>query len=167
MTKTTRILMLSVAMILTGLWFSSCAETDDGSYVPPITLGEKIAGEWLLSSVNQIDETNSKTMDLTSQLNFGSFGINLSEGGNFTVTGTAPALLPTSGTWRMANNYLNSNGTAAEIILNDKVFLTVTGVPTGGTSHLKYKFTRKSNGIAFVSYEYDLIKANINNEPTE
>lgn len=65
----------------------------------------------------------------------------------------------------MGNDFVNSDGSPAQIVMNENVFLTVTGVPTGGTSHLKFKLTRKSKGAAFVSYEYDLIK--VNNGVTE
>lgn len=157
--------MLLLAMTVTGLCFTACDDTEDGSFVPPITLGEKIAGKWQLSSITQIDETNDKTMDLTGQFDFATLGLNLNEDGTFTVSGNAPAFIPESGTWKMANDFVSSDGSAAQIILNDNVFLTVTAVPTGGTSHLKFKLTRKAKGIAFVSYEYDLIK--VDNEPTE
>lgn len=157
--------MLLLAMMVTGLCFTACDDTDDGSYVPPITLGEKIAGEWQLSTITQIDESDAKTMDLTGQFDFATLGLSLNEDGTFAVSGSAPAFIPQSGTWRMANDFVSSDGTAAQIIMNDNVFLTVTAVPTGGTSHLKFKLTRKAKGIAFVSYEYDLVK--VNNEPTE
>jgi len=165
MRKTAKVLMLLLAMTVTGLCFTACDDIEDGSYVPPITLGEKIAGEWQLSAITQIDETNAKTMDLTGQFDFATFGLSLNGDGTFTVSGHAPAFIPESGTWRMANDFVSTDGTAAQIILNDNVFLTVTGVPTGGTSHLKFKLTRKAKGVAFVSYEYDLIK--VSSEATE
>lgn len=164
MKKTVKLLMLSAVMV-TGLAFTSCEDTEDGSYVPPITLGEKIAGQWQLSSITQIDETNAKTMDLTGQFDFATLGLDLKEDGTYAVSGSAPAFIPTLGTWKMANDFVNSDGSPAQIILNDNMVLTITAVPTGGTSHLKFKLTRKTKGIAFVSYEYDLMK--VNSEPTE
>lgn len=164
MKKNARLLLLS-AMMVAGLSFTACDDTDDGSYVPPITLGEKIAGQWQLSAITQIDETNAKGMDLTSQFDFATLGIDFKEDGTYNVKGTAPAFIPTSGTWKMANDFVNSDGSPARIVLNDKTELTITAVPTGGTSHLKFKLSRKSKGIVFVSYEYDLVK--VNSEPTE
>lgn len=165
MRKTSKFLMLLFAAVATSFCFTACDDTEDGSYVPPITLGEKIAGQWQLSSITQIDESNAKTMDLTEQFDFATLGLSLNGDGTYTVSGSAPAFIPASGTWRMANDFVNSDGTAAQIIMNDNLFLTVTGVPTGGTSHLKFKLTRKAKGIAFVSYEYDLIK--VSNDQTE
>jgi hypothetical protein len=73
----------------------------------------------------------------------------------FTVDGTAPAILPVSGTWKMENAFVNSDGSSATILLNDQVRLTVTSLP-GSKQVLEFKFTRKFNGKAFVSYTYNL-----------
>lgn len=140
---------------------TSCDDTDDGSYVPPITQYEKVAGKWVLNSISQVDELNGKEMALTDQFDFDSFVINFStdEQGNptsFQVEGNAPALLPVSGTWKLENPFVNSDGTAAKILLNDKTGLTVTAVP-GAQKVLEFKFTRTSNGQAFVSYKYNLM----------
>jgi hypothetical protein len=138
----------------------SCASTDDGSYVAPITQYEKMGGNWVLNTVTQTDETTATAMDLTGVFNFSSFGISLNVDSDnrpttFSVSGTAPALLPTSGTWKLASDYVNSDGSAAQIVLNDQVALTVTAVP-GTNATLEYKLTRKSGGAAFVSYTYNL-----------
>lgn len=152
---------LSALLLLMGssvLW--SCNDTDDGDYVKPITQYEKVNGQWLLNSITQVDETNQKTLDLTSAFNFDSFGITLNTDANgepttFTVEGTAPALLPTSGTWKLENPFVNADGQSAVIILNDQVRLTVTTMP-GTQKVMEFKLTRKQNGKAFVSYVYNL-----------
>ena len=74
MRKTSKFLMLLFAAVATSFCFTACDDTEDGSYVPPITLGEKIAGQWQLSSITQIDESNAKTMDLTGQFDFATLG---------------------------------------------------------------------------------------------
>lgn len=154
--------LLTLLLIsIVSLGFSACNDTDDGSYTEPISQYEKIGGQWLLNSVTQVDETTGKTMTLTSEFDFDTFVINLNKDEKnqpttFTVDGTAPQLLPQSGTWRLENPYVNSDGSSAKIILNDKVQLTVTAVP-GAAQTLEFKLTRKVNGKPFVSYIYNLI----------
>jgi len=152
-------------MVLTALWvmtsLTACNDTDDGSFVKPITQYEKIGGHWVLNSITQIDELTSTSMTLTNQFEFDSFAINLNTDGDFqpttfSVEGTAPELLPTQGTWRLANPYVNSDGSSARILLNDATELTVTAVP-GVSQTLEFKLTRKVNGQPFVSYVYSLI----------
>lgn len=160
MRKNARVLLMLLAMMVSGICITSCSDTDDGSFVAPITLGEKIAGQWQLNSITQIDEANGKTMDLTGHFDFATLGMSLGNDGTFSVSGSAPAFFPSSGKWKMSNDFVNSDGSAAQIILNDAVGLTVTAVPTDAASHLKFKLTRKSKGVAIVSYEYDLVKLN-------
>lgn len=155
------ILLLMAGMA--GPALTSCGDTDDGSYTEPISQYEKIGGRWLLNSVTQVDEQSGKTMTLTGEFDFDTFVINLEKDENnlpttFTVEGTAPALLPQSGTWRLENPYVNSDGTPARIILNDKTQLTVTAVP-GAAQTLEFKLTRRAGGKAFVSYVYNLTPA--------
>lgn len=150
-------------LMLPVLTFVSCSDTDDGSYEAPITQVEKISGRWLLSSINQIDESTNVSKDITSLFSFITFGIDFNPDGTFVVSGSAPALLPVSGTWTVLNQYVASDGSANEISLNGSdgttARVTVTATPSsadGSASHLKYRLTRKANGTAFVSYEYDL-----------
>lgn len=153
---------------LSGSWaLTSCCDTEDGSFVPPITLGEKINGSWTLNSMTQIDETAQKEKDLTAAFGFSTFNIQLGVDANgapaqFTVSGNAPALLPVSGNWSMENDFYNSDGSAPRILLTDGsdkgMALTVTSVP-GAKPSLEFKLTRKQNGQAFVSYVYNLVSA--------
>lgn len=161
-------LIVLIVGVIPAMVFSSCSDTDDGSYVPPITRYEHIAGKWILSSITQVDETNQQKKDITSLFDFATFAIDLqvdSEGNPtvFRTEGSAPALLPTEGTWKLsspfptpANNEVDQK--EVSIILNDNVTLAVTKVP-GSDPMLQYTLTRKSNGIAFVTYEYNLVPA--------
>lgn len=154
-----------------SLVLGGCNDTDDGSYVPPITLSEKIHGEWTLNSMIQVDELAQTNIDLSGKLNFFSFGILLdadadNQPTSYTITGNAPELLPISGYWDMANKFTNSDGTASKIYLysdaakqNKIATLTVNSVP-GINRVLEFKLTRKQNGVAFVSYIYNLIPVN-------
>ena len=156
-------LILSAAL-LPALGLTSCSSLEDGSYVDPITQYEKIGGTWVLKSITQVDETNSRSMTLTDQFDFESFSISLntdadSEPTTFAVTGNAPKLLPASGTWHLDNPFVNSDGSPAVITLEGGQRLTVTAVP-GATSTLEFKLTRTSGGNPFVSYVYNLAPAN-------
>ncbi len=161
---------LLFSVLAAGLCLTACNDTEDGSYVAPITLSEKINGKWVLSSMKQVDEIAALSIDLSGKLDFMSFSIDLQadEANNpttFTVTGNAPALLPASGSWDMENSFTNSDGSPARIFLysgNDKsqkiAALTVTATP-GASRVLEFKLTRKQKGQAFVSYVYNLVPA--------
>ena len=159
-------LLGAVLLLSSTMTFLGCSTVDDGSYTAPITLTEKIGGKWVVNSVTQTDETNARTKTLTNLLDFDTFVINLNqnEAGNattFSVEGNAPALLPTSGTWKMDYNFTKSDNTASNLLLNDgkaETSLTVTAVP-GNTKTLEYRLTRKTNGQSFVSYTYNLTQA--------
>lgn len=162
---------LLLLSLMSGTIFTACNDTDDGSYVKPITLGEKIHGKWTLSSMKQVDETNGQSLDLSGRFNFTSFSIDLKADADnnpttFSVEGSAPALLPASGSWNMENPFTNADGTASKIILysdasqSTKVGeLTVTATP-GANRVLEFKLTRKVKGQPFVSYVYNLLPAN-------
>lgn len=163
--------LLAPAIMVSGSGFLfSCNTVDDGSYVAPITQYEKISGQWKINSVTQTDEVENKKMTLTNLFNFGSFGIQLNVDNDnnptsYSIEGQAPALIPTSGTWRMVNAFVNTDGSAPQIVLNDDVYLTVTGVP-GSKRELELKFARTQNGKAFVSYTYNLQPATASTDPT-
>ena len=49
---------LSLAVLFTiALSLTSCTDTNDGTYVTPISISEKIQGTWAAISVKQTDET--------------------------------------------------------------------------------------------------------------
>lgn len=164
-----------VALFLLTVMFSfaSCNDTDDGSYVAPITTYERIKGDWKLTTVKQIDEVakaNSQSpseMTLTSQFDFSTFTIKLNVDANneptdYEVGGNAPAIFAKSGYWNLAYPFPNTDGTASTIYLYSDAAkttkvgeLAITATP-GATDVLELKFTRKTKGIAFVSYVYTL-----------
>lgn len=148
------LLWAAASVVLMG----SCVDVDDGSYVDPIRLTEKIGGSWILNSITQTDETTGNEMTLTNLLDFDTFSLDLSEGGQFSVVGNAPKLLPVSGTWELDNDFVKSTGEATQLVLKgDKgtARLTVTATP-GASPELGFQLTRKQNGAAFVSYKYQL-----------
>lgn len=149
---------------------TACSDTEDGSYVKPITISEKLHGEWILNSMKQVDEATGQNLDLTDQFNFMSFAIDFKVDSNddpttFSIAGSAPSILPTSGSWDMAHNFTNADGTASKVNLysdnakaNKIGVLTITKMP-GNTKALEFKLTRKTNGVAYVSYVYNLAEA--------
>lgn len=166
-----RLFSFCLPLLTCATIISSCASTDDGDFVQPITQYEKIGGHWIVNSVTQTDEVAKTTMDLTNVLGFDSFGIDLNVDENenpttFQVKGNAPALLPASGQWSLVNSFVNSDGSAAVINLDGKTKLTVTSVP-GANPVLEFKMTRNSNGVPFVSYTYNLKSQQAQTEPTE
>lgn len=156
--KTMKAFLLLLALAPTVLC-SSCATTEDGDYVAPVGLTEKIGGNWVLNSIVQTDEATATDLALTTLLDFDTFGINLTDGGQFTVSGNAPKLLPTNGTWELDNNFVKSTGEATQIILKGSegaATLTVTATP-GAKPELGFQLTRRAGGQAFVSYKYSLV----------
>ncbi|MBO4895483.1 MAG: DUF5004 domain-containing protein [Prevotella sp.] len=164
MTKKSTLKALLLLLALSpSMWLTSCSTIEDGDYVAPITQYEKMEGKWKVNSVTQIDETNQKQMSLTSLFDFESFTINLGmdASGNpttYAIDGNAPALLPVSGQWKLQNPFVNSDGSAARLMLNENTSLTVTAMP-GAQQALEFKLTRTQNGNAFVSYVYNLVPA--------
>lgn len=162
MKKTIKTLALATVMVPL-LMLTSCNPIDDGSFVEPITLGEKVGGQWYLASLTQTDETTGGTANLTNVLNFDTFVINLNTDEanhptTFSVDGSAPKLLPTSGTWRMDFDFTKSDGTASQVLLEadgSTTALSVTAVP-GNERKLGLRLTRRTNGQPLVSYTYQL-----------
>lgn len=171
MKRNLMIKLLTSAFMVAGSGFLfSCNTVEDGSYVAPLTQYEKISGQWIVNSVTQTDELENKKMTLTNLFDFDTFGIHLNVDADnnptsYNIEGNAPALIPTSGTWKLGNAFVNTDGSAPQIILNDNVYLTVTGVP-GSKKELEYKLTRTQNGKPFVSYTYNMttVEASTSNE---
>ena len=173
--KTIR-LSLAVLFSIT-LLLTSCTDTNDGTYIAPISIAEKIHGNWAAISVKQTDEiakTAGQTptdLGLSRQFNFTSFNVlfNNDDKNNptsYSITGDAPALIPTSGYWNMPNLFINTDVTPNEIYLYadqaktiKTATLTLDSVP-GLLDVFEFKLTRRTNGVAFVSYTYRLCKVN-------
>lgn len=156
-------LLLLCAIFSPALMLTSCSTTDDGSYVEPISLYEKVKGNWVINTMTQTDEGNTQTLDLTSVLDFDTFKINLeadsqNKPATFSITGTAPLLLPLNGTWDLDYPYTHSDNTASSILLtasDGTKKLAITGVP-GTVNTLEFRLTRTINGEPYVSYTYNL-----------
>lgn len=164
---------LLLMSLMTGAFFVACNDSEDGSYVEPITLYEKLQGTWGLRTLQQVDEAGKAsgakytTMDLTESFDFTSFGLELQldekkRPTSFTVKGNAPALFPTGGYWDLSNEFYNTDGSPTVMYLysdaakSQKIGqLTVSSVP-GSTAILGLKLTRSLKGKVFISYNYEL-----------
>lgn len=181
--KTSKYSYALLLMVLI-LPFTACNDTDDGSYVAPITVYEKINGDWEITSLKQIDEiakANSQSpseMTLTGQFDFSTFSISLNvdadkEPTSYKVGGSAPKFFPSEGYWSLDYSFHNPDGSPNVINLfsdADKTTpvgeLYVTSIP-GSTRAMELRFTRKSKGVAFVSYVYQLSPLSESNESNE
>lgn len=165
---------LAVLLLLTVMFsFAACNDTDDGHFVEPVTLYEKVKGNWVLTEITEIDETAKVSgikpdeINLFEQFDFNSFRISFDVDANnqptsYKVSGNAPELFPNNGYWDMSSPFPYTNGSAPVINLySDASKTTLTGqlsivsVP-GSKAEMDLKLTRSSAGVSFVSYQYKL-----------
>ena len=162
-----------------ALHFESCEKTEDGSYVAPITVYEKVNGKWTLSSLKMVDEyakANSikpDEQDISALFNFPEFTIELNVDANnepttFKVTGDAPELFLPEGFWSLSASFpqtdltpiainLYANGSKNQLV--DQ--LIISSIP-GAKNEMEFKLVRKANQIPYLSYVFKLIPATLN-----
>ena len=159
--------------LLFTVFLVSCSQMDDGAYVEPITLNEKVKGSWYLMSLKMTDEaakTAGKTavdQNISSYFNFPDFLLTLNVDDKnrpttYKVDGNVPALFAKSGFWALSNDFVQTNGTATKLTLykdaakTQKVDeLSINSVP-GAQNEMEIQLKRTSGGAAFVSYTYKL-----------
>lgn len=152
---------------------ASCYDTKDGNYTEPITVYEKINGNWKISSLKQIDEIakaasqSLNEVTLTSQFGFSTFTIalnvdNQNRPTTFEIGGSSPAFFETEGYWKLNRDYPTTDGSTTVVELYSDAAkqvktgeLIVASTPSA-TQEMELKFTRTDKGIAFVSYVYKL-----------
>lgn len=175
MRKDTR--LLSLLLLIGTLSVMSCEEIDDGAYVAPVTLYEKVAGNWVLNDVIQIDETAKiagiapDELSLYNQFGFADFNILFATDDNnqptsYEVSGSAPELFPNAGYWELNTAFPAANGTAPVINLYSDAGksvltgrLSIVSVP-GAKAEMELRLTRSAEGVPFVSYHYKLSNTN-------
>lgn len=155
------------------LLFVACEKTDDGEYVAPLTLYEKLAGQWNINSMKLVDEIAKASsiepddIELKTRFGFGSFTITFNVDADslpttFQVGGESPALFLKQGYWDMDSPYTHSDGLPSEIYLyadesktdlQDK--LIVTTLP-GTRPELEFKLSRYAGSTVYVSYLFKL-----------
>ena len=151
----------------------SCDNTEDGSYVDPITLYEKVNGNWGLTNLKMVDESAKANAiepheeNLSTFFNYEDFKINFSVDENnqptsYEVTGNVPPLFAPKGYWKLASDFQQTNASAVKIYLYSDAQKTqktdelrLTSVP-GSNDEMEIQLVRSSGGSAFVSYVFKL-----------
>jgi len=150
-----------------------CDNTDDGSYVEPITLYEKVNGNWGLTNLKMVDEVAKANKiepneeNLSTYFNYEDFKIkfNVDEKNNptsYEVIGDVPPLFAPKGYWALSSDFQQTNGVGTKIYLYSDAQKTqktdelrLVSVP-GKTKEMQIQLTHASGGVDFVSYVFKL-----------
>ncbi|WDF66445.1 DUF5004 domain-containing protein [Flavobacterium sp. KACC 22763] len=150
-----------------------CDNTDDGSYVEPITLYEKVNGNWGLTNLKMVDEVakanniEPNEENLSTYFNYEDFKIkfNVDEKNNptsYEVTGDVPPLFAPKGYWALSSDFQQTNGIGTKIYLYSDAQRTqktdeliLASVP-GKNKEMQIQLVHSSGGVAFTSYVFKL-----------
>ena len=162
---------LAVIMCLFAI---GCDNTDDGSYVDPITIYEKVNGNWGLTNLKMVDEfakankIEPNEQNLSTWFNYEDFKIkfNVDENENptsYEVTGNVPPLFAAKGFWQLSTAFQQTTGNGpAKIYLYSDAGktqktdeLVLTSVP-GKNGEMEFQLIHSSGGSPFVSYVFKL-----------
>lgn len=150
-----------------------CTELDDGNYVEPITIYEKINGDWGLMNLKMVDEyakanaIEPNEQNLSTLFNYDGFKIRFSvdekmQPSTYEVLGDVPPLFEPKGYWELSSAFQQTTGSAVRIYLYSdaaKTLLTdelrLTSVP-GSNREMEIQLVRVSGGTAFISYVFKL-----------
>lgn len=151
----------------------SCNEMDDGNHVDPITLNEKITGEWGLMNLKMVDELakanklEPSEQTLSTLFNYDNFRIKFNVDGNnnptsYEVTGDVPPLFALRGYWKLSSDFQTTTGEAVRINLFSDAQKTLktdelrlASVP-GKNGEMELQLVRSSGGTPYVSYSFKL-----------
>lgn len=160
-------------LALTGILLAGCNESDDGGHVTPITLYEKLNGNWSLMSLKMTDEVAKANalepfeQNLSTVFNYPDFMLSLNVDDamrptDYQVSGNVPPLFPLSGYWQLSSDFQQTGGTGVKIYLYSDAQKTqktdelrIISVP-GSSGEMEFQLTRMSNGAPFVSYNFKL-----------
>lgn len=163
--------------VVVPLLLATCKKLEDGTHVAPVTLYEKLAGNWMLTDLKQVDETAKSAglkpdeLSLYDQFGFGTFRLVLEvddahQPTAYRVEGEAAELFAKSGFWDLDWPFPQADGTPPTIRLYADAGkatpvgqLRVVSMP-GATPQMELKLTRSSGGVPFVSYHYQLANSN-------
>ncbi|WP_010416913.1 DUF5004 domain-containing protein [Anaerophaga thermohalophila] len=167
-------LMFYLVFLTPGLIFlPGCNETEDGSFVEPITLYEKVNGTWGLKKLVMIDNyakantIEPSEQEISSYFNFEEMEItlNVDEDNNpttFAVSGDVPALFLTEGYWELSSPFPTTDLSRVKINLysdsgrqNKVDELELTTIP-GARDEMSFELVRRSDGVAFLTYSFSL-----------
>src|SRR5690554_876241 len=166
-----------VLLIPFASFFPGCNSTDDGSFVEPITLYEKINGTWALDEVVMIDNY-AKANDIepfeqkvTTWFNFGDMKItfNVDEMNNpttFSLSGDVPPLFLSEGFWDLSSPFPTTDLSRVKINLysdasrnNKEDELELTTIP-GVNDNMAFELIRRSQQVAFLTYSFSFASDN-------
>ena len=151
-----------------------CDNTDDGSYVDPITLYEKVNGNWGLTNLKMVDDfakankIEPNEQNLSTFFNYEDFKIkfNVDDKMNptsYEVQGEVPPLFAPNGYWELSSDFqqTNASGPVRIYLYSDAQKtqktdeLRLTSVP-GNNDEMELQLVHSSGGSAFVSYVFKL-----------
>lgn len=164
-------------ILIMSLTLSGCYKMEDGAYVEPITIYEKINGTWNLSSLKYVDgfakfnniEPNEE--NLTNWFNYKDFQLvlNVDDKNNptdYNVLGDVPELFPSSGYWQLSSSFQTTNSQPIFINLYSDLEktkqigrLNLISIP-GANNNMEIALERKSNDVPLTSYVFKLFLAN-------
>lgn len=165
--------LIAIALFASTLIFVGCEKTEDGTYVAPITLYEKVSGSWRLSRLIMSDEdakrNNIRPNEevITNVLGFSTFTIELNVDQNnrpttYKVGGNAPNLFAPEGYWDLSSDFPRSDLTPVIIRLYSDAErtnlidqLSIAQIPSQ-TLPFEFRLTRSVNQIPFLTYLYRL-----------
>lgn len=168
--KCKSIYWLAVVMCLMAL---GCDNTDDGSYVAPITLYEKLNGNWGLTNLKMVDEVAKANKiepneeNLSTYFNYEDFKIKFNvdeknQPSSYEVTGDVPPLFAPKGYWALSSDFQPTNLGETKIYLYSDAQKTqktdelkLSSVP-GSNAELEFQLIHSSGGSPFVSYVFKL-----------
>jgi hypothetical protein len=151
----------------------SCNEIDDGDHVDPITLYEKVNGNWGLMNLTMVDEVakanavEPSEQNLSTYFNYEDFQLKLNVDENmkpttYEVTGNVPPLFAPGGYWQLSSDFQQTSGAGTKIYLYSDAAKTLktdelrlVAVP-GSTEEMEIQLVRVSGGTPFVSYSFKL-----------
>ncbi|MBF4516639.1 DUF5004 domain-containing protein [Flavobacterium sp. ANB] len=173
--KCNSIYWLAVFMCLTVI---GCDNTEDGSYVDPITLYEKVNGNWGLTNLKLVDEfaivnaIEPHEENLSTYFNYEDFKIkfNVDEKNqptSYEVLGDVPPLFAPKGFWRLSSDFqqTNASGPVSIYLYSDAQKtqktdeLKLTSIP-GNNDEMELKLVHSSGGSAYASYVFKLTAIN-------
>ncbi|SCY20920.1 DUF5004 domain-containing protein [Flavobacterium caeni] len=168
---------LITATALLALLTFGCNEPDDGSYTAPISIYEKIDGQWNLASVKMVDEVakangvEPNEQNLSGFFNYEDFKIRFDvdaagQPTSYEVLGDVPTLFPANGYYQLSSPFQQPSGSAVRIHLFSDAQKTqktdelrLTAVP-GSAQEMELQLVRTSSGTPFVSYVFRLTASN-------
>ncbi|WP_194765651.1 DUF5004 domain-containing protein [Tamlana sp. I1] len=166
-----------LVFVFFGLLALGCNKSDDGSYVEPITIYEKMQGNWSLLNLKMVDQfakanaIEPSEQNLSTLFNYDvctmAFNVDANmEPTSYEISGNVPPIFQLKGYWGLSNAFQQANSGAIQIHLysdaeKSKITdsLLLTSVP-GSNEEMEVQLVRTSGGTPFISYVFSLTSNN-------